>query len=93
MINNTQLRNDFDFVENLTLADPSFLEAGEIDLILGAAEYAQIIKMGLIKSEKNMIAQNTEFGWVLSGAFNTGPCANIFDQCRIGKVIAKILQS
>lgn len=77
MVNNTQLKSDFDFIGNLTLADPSFLEEGEMDLILGASEYAQIINMGLIKSEGNMIAQNTEFGWVLSGAFNSGPSVRV----------------
>ena len=60
--------NDFEFVNNLTLADPSFLRESDIDIILGASEYAQAIKSGLIKSEKNLIAQNTEFGWVVSGA-------------------------
>lgn len=35
MINNSQMKADFDFVGNLTLADPSFIEDGEIDLILG----------------------------------------------------------
>lgn len=62
---------DLDFVNNLTLADPSFLSEGEIDIILGASEYAQIIKSGLIKSDKNLISQNTEFGWMVSGTFNS----------------------
>lgn len=60
LITSTRPKLDFDFIENLTLADPSFLEGGEIDMILGASEYAQIIKMGLLKSEKNILAQNTE---------------------------------
>lgn len=63
--------NDFNFVNNLALADPSFLQQSKIDLILGAAEYAQAIKSGLIKSEKHLIAQNTEFGWIMSGAINS----------------------
>ncbi|XP_031636180.1 uncharacterized protein LOC116349066 [Contarinia nasturtii] len=63
--------NDFHFTSNLTLADPSFLKNSEIDIILGASEYAQAIKTGLIKSEKNLIAQNSEFGWVVSGALDT----------------------
>lgn len=60
--------NDFNFINNLTLADPSFLKESDIDIILGAAEYAQALKSGLIKSEKNLIAQNSEFGWMVSGA-------------------------
>ncbi|XP_055308589.1 uncharacterized protein LOC129572612 [Sitodiplosis mosellana] len=60
--------DDFEFINNLTLADPSFLRESEIDIILGAYEYAQAIKSGLIKSDKSLIAQNTEFGWIVSGA-------------------------
>lgn len=60
---------DYEFVNNLTLADPSFLNDSEIDIILGAAEYAKIIKIGLMKSE-GLVAQNTELGWVISGATN-----------------------
>lgn len=63
-------KNEFNFVNNLTLADPSFLNEVEIDIILGAAEYAQALKMGLIKSDNNIIAQNSEFGWIVSGAIN-----------------------
>lgn len=62
--------NDFEFTNNVTLADPSFLRPSEIDIILGAWEYALAIRTGLIKSEKTLIAQNTEFGWIVSGAIN-----------------------
>lgn len=44
---------DCEFLNNLSLADPSFLKQSEIDIILGAAEYANVLKMGLIKSENN----------------------------------------
>lgn len=57
--------SQFDMLDNLTLADPSCLQASEIDIILGAAEYAQILRNGLIKVTNSMIAQNTEFGWVI----------------------------
>lgn len=72
VINYAHDENDFNFLNKLTLADPSFLRESEIDMILGAAEYAHAIKMGLVKSEKYLIAQNTEFGWIVSGAIN-GP--------------------
>lgn len=67
---NPSAKMNFEFLNNLSLADPSFLENSEIDTILGAAEYAQVLNMGLMKSENNMIAQNTELGWIVSGAFN-----------------------
>lgn len=44
--------NDFEFTNNITLTDPSFLRESEIDIILGAAEYAQAIQSGLVKSDK-----------------------------------------
>lgn len=66
---------DFEFTNNLTLADPSFLRDSEIDIILGASEYASAIKSGLVKSEKNLIAQNSEFGWIVSGMINK-PASN-----------------
>lgn len=42
----------------------------QIDIILGASEYARAIKSGLIKNEKNLIAQNSEFGWIVFGAID-----------------------
>lgn len=53
---------------NLTLADPSINQNHTIDLLLGAHEYAKLLKNGLIKGSADQpIAQNTEFGWVISG--------------------------
>lgn len=59
----------YDHLQQLILADPTFNEEGPIDLLLGAAEFAKIIKSGLIKTEEDSpIAQNTELGWIISGA-------------------------
>lgn len=75
---NLSAKCDFEFLNNLTLADPSFLDHSEIDIILGAAEYANVLKMGLMKSDKNLLAQNTELGWIVSGACNgSSPNLNI----------------
>lgn len=54
--------SNLDFLHNLTLADPSFRGESEIDMILGAAEYARVLRSGLMKPNKNMIAQNTDLG-------------------------------
>lgn len=60
----------YDHINNLRLADP-FEGNSEIDMILGAGDFARIIKPGLIKGLVNQpIAQNTEFGWMVSG-FNS----------------------
>lgn len=74
---NKHVEIDLDFVDNLTLADPSFMNGGEVDIILGASEYAEIIRMGLMKNKEKIIAQNTEFGWVVSGSFGSGPGARV----------------
>lgn len=42
--NNQHTNGNFEFLNNLTLTDPSYLKKDEIDIILSAAQYAQIIK-------------------------------------------------
>lgn len=59
-------------LENLKYADPAFASGKQqIDILLGAVEYAQIIRSGLIKGTINdPIAQNSELGWLISGPIN-----------------------
>ncbi|XP_045502155.1 uncharacterized protein LOC123699276 [Colias croceus] len=55
-------------LENVELADPGYATPGKIDVLLGAEVYAEILLTGMMKQPKgNLIAQNTAFGWVLSG--------------------------
>ncbi|XP_047535757.1 uncharacterized protein LOC125070100 [Vanessa atalanta] len=55
-------------VEDLFLADPGYATPSKIDLLLGAEAYSEILTEGLIKYPRgNLIAQNTIFGWILSG--------------------------
>lgn len=55
-------------IETLTLADPTYNTPGKIDMLLGAEVYAEILVDGIKKhSEENLMAQNTIFGWILSG--------------------------
>ncbi|XP_046971162.1 uncharacterized protein LOC124538197 [Vanessa cardui] len=55
-------------VEDLFLADPGYATSSKIDLLLGAEAYSEILTEGLIKYPRgNLIAQNTIFGWILSG--------------------------
>lgn len=86
---NLSAKNDFEFLNNLTLADLSFLKHSEIDIILGAAEYANVIKMGLMKSDKNLIAQNTELGWNVSGACTTA-CTTACPSLNIVNLVSNV---
>ncbi|XP_070526960.1 uncharacterized protein [Cardiocondyla obscurior] len=59
-------------IEGLNLADPDFSSSGPIDILVGADYFGKIIKPGLIIEDSNSpIAQQTIFGWILSGPFST----------------------
>ncbi|XP_047532738.1 uncharacterized protein LOC125067886 [Vanessa atalanta] len=55
-------------LKSLPLADPEFSSPGKVDILLGADVYGEILQNGVKKSPRgNLLAQNTLFGWVLSG--------------------------
>ena len=54
-------------IRQLQLADPNYNQPGEIDLLLGANVYGHVLTDGLMQIDGAPIAQNTHFGWILSG--------------------------
>ncbi|KAG1682986.1 hypothetical protein GQR58_010380 [Nymphon striatum] len=53
---------------NITFADPLFLETSkEIDILVGMDWYWDFMKSGLIRHKEGPVAQETIFGWVISG--------------------------
>lgn len=55
----------------LVLADPGFDKAGKIDIILGADIFGTIVLSGVIRGPPDTpVAQETEFGWILSGRWD-----------------------
>lgn len=70
-LTNVQFSTDisaYTHLNNLILADPAINSHQTIDLLLGASEYAKILKVGLIKGPQiEPIAQNSELGWIISG--------------------------
>lgn len=78
--NKVTLENRPNFV-GLQLADPTYYEPGEVDMILGADIYGSLLMDGLIvgSTEAGRVrptAQNTALGWILSGpisATNNSP--------------------
>lgn len=64
--------HSFDVFKNLRLADPNYLIPSKVDIVIGCVEHARIIKPGLVKcSPDDPIAQDTEFGWIVSGPVTT----------------------
>ncbi|XP_046416256.1 uncharacterized protein LOC124177666 [Neodiprion fabricii] len=62
------LVEDWPHLRGLNLADPSFAHPSQIDVILGADIYSNIIGQGVRRGAPGTpIAQETQFGWVLSG--------------------------
>lgn len=60
-------------ITGLQLADPDFSRSGYIQLIIGADNYGSVIMKGLIKGKdlNSPLAQQTIFGWVISGPIST----------------------
>lgn len=54
-------------IDQLQLADVNYGSPGKIDILLGAEVYSQILVDGIIKIPQGPVAQNTVFGWILSG--------------------------
>lgn len=55
-------------IQGLPLADSSYAVPGNIDILLGAKIYSQILLEGVIKGPPGSpLAQNTQLGWILSG--------------------------
>ncbi|XP_075157832.1 uncharacterized protein LOC142231099 [Haematobia irritans] len=55
-------------LNKLDLADPNFYKPGPIDMLLGSDVLPSIITSGVKKNiAGSLLAQNTEFGWLISG--------------------------
>lgn len=67
-------------VRDSELADLEYFRPNNIDMLLGAEVYSQVIRHGLKKNESGtLLAQNTALGWILSGTVDVGtnPVSNI----------------
>ncbi|XP_018401697.1 PREDICTED: uncharacterized protein LOC108778883 [Cyphomyrmex costatus] len=65
-------RGKFDFPRNIHLADPRFHISSDIDLLIGAEIFWDLICVGQIRSsDKHPTLQKTRLGWILSGRLGT----------------------
>lgn len=57
---------------NIQLSDPTFNISQEIDVLIGVSHFWDLLLNGKISLGSNgPILQNTKFGWIISGTFNS----------------------
>ncbi|XP_055839376.1 uncharacterized protein LOC129907285 [Episyrphus balteatus] len=80
-------------LKRLRLADPNFDKPASIDMLIGADIYPLILCEG-IKREKDLspIAQNTVFGWIISGPCNENPNKTTLNTFFIRLLLLKQVQ-
>ncbi|XP_065085837.1 uncharacterized protein LOC135707865 [Ochlerotatus camptorhynchus] len=61
--------SEWKFPSGIVLADPSFNEPREVDLLIGAELFFKILKQAQLKLSDNLpVLFETQFGWVIAGA-------------------------
>lgn len=77
-------KKNWSHLSGIKLADPKFDSPSQVDILLGAKVYEQIILDGLIpKKEDSPTAQNSRLGWLLIGVVKSAPqIISISDQKR-----------
>lgn len=84
----TPKNQSWNHLEGLNLADPTFTEAKEIDILIGASTFTEILLNGVICGRKNMpMAQKTRLGWIVSGKTSGNDNMNKV-QCNLACVIS-----
>ncbi|XP_075990201.1 uncharacterized protein LOC142985844 [Anticarsia gemmatalis] len=68
-------KSNWPHIEGLKLADPDFNMSRNVDLLLGADIYSQVILEGVLKgNSQTPTAQQTHLGWILCGKLETFNC-------------------
>ncbi|XP_039310735.1 uncharacterized protein LOC120358921 [Solenopsis invicta] len=70
----TLKRSAFEFPQNLKLADPQFNVSAEIDVLIGAEHFWNLLCVGQVKSSPmHPTLHKTRFGWILAGQLDASP--------------------
>lgn len=81
---------------NMPLADETFYESGDIDVLMGAQHFWDILCDGKIQLAKNgPTLQNTHFGWILAGLLhipNNDRPKHTMAHCALNDEVAKFWQ-
>lgn len=76
--------SEFKIPANISLADPNFNTPADIDLLIGAQSFWQLISVGQIRACKtHPTLQKTKLGWVISGLSHGSSRENLTSSCHI----------
>ncbi|XP_011689310.1 PREDICTED: uncharacterized protein LOC105450902 [Wasmannia auropunctata] len=85
----------WEHVRGLPLADPDFEARDQVEILLGADAYAEIVETGLCKgAPRTPVAQKTKLGWILSGLIcGSGPGEVVSShQCSFGEDLSTMVR-
>lgn len=69
--------------KNLILADPTFCNPGDIDILIGAGVYLSLLCIGQVQLGSKMpTLQKTRFGWVFGGIYRSSDVLS-FSSCHL----------
>ncbi|KAL0841423.1 hypothetical protein ABMA28_015107 [Loxostege sticticalis] len=72
----------FRIPDNVQLSNPQFLDSQEIDILIGADRFWDLIIEGIIRLPNGPFLQNTQLGWIISGPLNINTPKNKFVHCN-----------
>ncbi|XP_031339598.1 uncharacterized protein LOC116168083 [Photinus pyralis] len=79
-------RSKLNIPPNITLADPKFDSAGNVDMLIGADYFWDLICVGQIRlGAEGPFAQKTKLGWIISGRMGGGSHQRV--RCQLAKNI------
>lgn len=77
--------NNIQIPHNITLADPDFHSPADIDLLIGADKFWELLNDGLIRLKHGPYLQNTKLGWIISGSFYNKNYSNSTNKSHYNK--------
>ncbi|XP_033228394.1 uncharacterized protein LOC117180153 [Belonocnema kinseyi] len=79
-------RKLFQIPDNIILADPEFHRPAEIDILVGAEYYYELLRSGKIHiPNQTDVLQETDLGWIIVGRYNKPPLSKRSVSCNLIK--------
>lgn len=77
-------RNRFKIPQHVSLADPEFYRSADINILLGAEQFWNVLCVGQIKeSDEHPLLQKTFFGWTIGGKYPSNGAPQRAIHCNV----------